>query len=232
VSAYDRVITIQNSADMAQAGRVFFLVTANVGEAEGARPEGPLFADVPKLELTPVQAGAVRVTGVMPSLWGAPGGYRTPLVMTSTLVSDVAVVMPTPPEDGRAFHTTETAEDESSVIEGRVRRLVAEGRVQDARAMIGQATLRGLHSKALSEWREVLAPARVRLRKTAKQRPRDREQRWLSQHESEYSGQWVALNGEVLVAAGDDLRRVIEDVRGLPSAEDVIFCLVPKRASE
>jgi predicted DNA-binding antitoxin AbrB/MazE fold protein len=34
--------------------------------------------------------------------------------------------------------------------------------------------------------------------------PRDREQVWLQGHRDEYAGQWVALDGDTLVAHGND----------------------------
>lgn len=33
---------------------------------------------------------------------------------------------------------------------------------------------------------------------------RSREMAWIAEHESEYAGQWVALDGDRLIAHGDD----------------------------
>ncbi|MFB3880033.1 MAG: DUF5678 domain-containing protein [Armatimonadota bacterium] len=93
--------------------------------------------------------------------------------------------------------------------------------------MIGQAASRGLSSRALSGWREVLAPPTPRRADSARQRPRRREQEWLRQHESEHAGQWVALDGGRLLAAGDDLQRVMELVRGYRRARNVLLCRIP-----
>ncbi|MBC7933021.1 MAG: hypothetical protein H7Z38_20860, partial [Rubrivivax sp.] len=37
-----------------------------------------------------------------------------------------------------------------------------------------------------------------------------REQRWLEEHREEYLGQWVALEGDLLLASGRDGRAVYE----------------------
>jgi Family of unknown function (DUF5678) len=41
----------------------------------------------------------------------------------------------------------------------------------------------------------------------------DREQRWLDEHRDEYLGQWVALEGDRLLASGADGRAVYEAAR-------------------
>jgi Family of unknown function (DUF5678) len=42
----------------------------------------------------------------------------------------------------------------------------------------------------------------------------EREQRWLDEHRDEYVGQWVALEGDHLLASGPDGRAVYEAARG------------------
>ena len=41
----------------------------------------------------------------------------------------------------------------------------------------------------------------------------EREQRWLDEHREEYLGQWVALEGDRLLASGPDGRAVYEAAR-------------------
>lgn len=41
----------------------------------------------------------------------------------------------------------------------------------------------------------------------------EREQRWLDEHREEYQGQWVALEGDRLLASGADGRAVYEAAR-------------------
>lgn len=43
---------------------------------------------------------------------------------------------------------------------------------------------------------------------------RERERRWLDEHRDEYVGQWVALEGDHLLASGPDGRAVYEAARG------------------
>jgi hypothetical protein len=43
--------------------------------------------------------------------------------------------------------------------------------------------------------------------------PREREMRWLSQHEAEYAGQWLALDGDRLVSHGTDPRKVFAEAQ-------------------
>ena len=49
---------------------------------------------------------------------------------------------------------------------------------------------------------------------------RGREVEWLQKHRDEYAGQWIALDGERLIASGDDLKQVISTARrlGVPDA--------------
>ncbi|MEK6288064.1 MAG: DUF5678 domain-containing protein [Acidobacteriota bacterium] len=49
---------------------------------------------------------------------------------------------------------------------------------------------------------------------------RSREVQWLKKHRDEYAGQWIALDGEKLVASGDDLKQVVSTARrlGVPDA--------------
>jgi len=52
----------------------------------------------------------------------------------------------------------------------------------------------------------------------------------MERHSGEYPGQWVALDGDVLVASGDDLSKVIESVEGRPGGEGVLFVQMPRAA--
>jgi len=46
------------------------------------------------------------------------------------------------------------------------------------------------------------------------------EVEWLQKHRDEYAGQWIALDGEKLIASGDDLKQVVSTARrlGVPDA--------------
>ena len=65
--------------------------------------------------------------------------------------------------------------------------------------------------------------ATAELRVLAKNLPikdRSREVEWLNEHRDEYAGQWIALDGEKLIASGDDLKQVVSAARrlGVPDA--------------
>jgi len=49
---------------------------------------------------------------------------------------------------------------------------------------------------------------------------RTSEIEWLQKHRDEYAGQWIALDGERLIASGDDLKQVVSAARrlGVPDA--------------
>jgi hypothetical protein len=52
---------------------------------------------------------------------------------------------------------------------------------------------------------ELLAPARVRIIDGVQARSREAEFAWLREHAHEHAGEWVALDGQRLLAASVDL---------------------------
>ena len=54
------------------------------------------------------------------------------------------------------------------------------------------------------------------------QKDRSREMAWLAQHQAEYAGQWVALEGDELLAHGDDLLQVAAEAKA-KGEENPIF---------
>jgi hypothetical protein len=91
----------------------------------------------------------------------------------------------------------------------RIRELVEQDRVGAARLLLAEALERGDHEEDLSRWREILAPARVRKSHKQPDFDQDAEIQWLSQHGSEYRGQWVALLGGELLAHSQSLEEVV-----------------------
>ncbi|MGH9802894.1 MAG: DUF5678 domain-containing protein, partial [Blastocatellia bacterium] len=44
---------------------------------------------------------------------------------------------------------------------------------------------------------------------------RSTEMRWLAEHQIEYAGQWLALDGDRLLAYGADLKHVMDEARAV-----------------
>jgi uncharacterized protein DUF5678 len=61
-------------------------------------------------------------------------------------------------------------------------------------------------------------------------RDRSRETEWLRKHRDEYAGQWVALDGERLIASGDDLKEVASTARRLGAADALMMRVEPNDA--
>lgn len=84
--------------------------------------------------------------------------------------------------------------------------------VQQLEAVFEDGILRPLEPLSLDEKQHVLLtitdiPAACRVSE------RKAEQEWLRLHSGEYSGQWVALNGDVLLSHGANARAVRDEAR-------------------
>jgi len=90
-------------------------------------------------------------------------------------------------------------------MEDRIRSLVEEGRILDARDLLKTA---GDQVPAGSDLRRILGPPRVS-KSDLLDVDRSPEFRWLKKHAHEYQGQWVALLGENLVASSEALKELL-----------------------
>jgi len=111
-----------------------------------------------------------------------------------------------------------------------IQRLLEQGRIHQARATLVWALSNRPESEVLARWRRVLAPARARLTGQATGRSRQREQAWLREHAPEYQGQWVALDGDRLLAAGSKLAEVRERARATGRLAQALLHFVPAEA--
>lgn len=80
-----------------------------------------------------------------------------------------------------------------------------------------------LEEKLKTETEDVLSALPSEPRVLARNLPirdRSREDEWIEKHRNEYAGQWVALDGENLIANGEDLKQVAKTARelGVPDA--------------
>jgi len=90
-------------------------------------------------------------------------------------------------------------------MEERIRALVEEGRILEARDLLKTA---GDQLPAGSSLRRILGPPRVS-KSDLLDVDRSPEFLWLKKHGDEYKGKWVALVGENLVAASEALKDLL-----------------------
>jgi hypothetical protein len=100
---------------------------------------------------------------------------------------------------------------ESPDMEQRIRSLVEEGRILEARDLLKTA---GDQVPAESNLRRILGSPRVS-KSDILDVDRSPEFRWLKKHAEEYQGQWVALVEENLVASSATLKELLDQLDGL-----------------
>jgi hypothetical protein len=61
-------------------------------------------------------------------------------------------------------------------------------------------------------------------------RDRAREVEWLKENRDEYAGQWIALDGDKLIASGDDLKEVVSTARRLGVPDALMMRVEPTHA--
>lgn len=68
------------------------------------------------------------------------------------------------------------------------------------------------------------------LAKSLPVKDRSREAQWLKAHRDEYAGQWVALEGERLIASGDDLKQVANAAQQLGAPDALMMRVEPNES--
>lgn len=109
----------------------------------------------------------------------------------------------------------EAPEESRSYVE-RIRELVEQDRVKAARELVAEALRAGSTEEGLDRWAKVLAPAKARVGGRM-DKERSREVQWMRAHWQEYRGQWVALDGDVLLAHSPSFQEVMDRLRVAPS---------------
>jgi hypothetical protein len=114
----------------------------------------------------------------------------------------------------RIFITGTRERDEVRPYVVGLKDLIEHEQIAAARRMLGALPLRFLDDPEVNRLRKVLAPPTVR--KTEK-RDIDRrsEYDWIRSNQQAYRGQWVALDGDRLLAAAASLRELRERLRAL-----------------
>lgn len=110
----------------------------------------------------------------------------------------------------------------------RLRTLVEDGSVEDARSLVKELEVRWPDSEPIRAWARVLAPPRVIGTRPASGRTLARERDWLRRHARGYPGCWLALDGDRLVAADASVETVIQ-VAELEGVVDPLLHFVPPR---
>jgi hypothetical protein len=109
----------------------------------------------------------------------------------------------------------------------RLRLLLGEGAVSEARALVQEAQRHWPDSPLVQKWARLLEPPQARVCQGMGAPPRPQEYAWLREHAHEHSAQWLALLGDTLIAADADLTRVLETVRGTGRARDILLHFQP-----
>lgn len=108
-------------------------------------------------------------------------------------------------------------EEEARSYVERIRDLVQRGDVPGARALVAEATAKDVQEERLPYWREVLAPAKVLSVGGVSLEPdRSREERWLEENAEAYRNQWVALDGDTLLAHAptfSELMKALDEIK-------------------
>jgi hypothetical protein len=127
----------------------------------------------------------------------------------------------------------EAAASESDALEeqlARLRQLVEQDAVEEARALAKELLSRWPASESVRHWASVLAPPLVSVSPVRQARPLQRERAWLKEHAGEYPGCWLAVFEDRLIAADPDLRTVLATARQTLGAERALLHFEPQHA--
>lgn len=112
-------------------------------------------------------------------------------------------------------HVNETPTSSASPDVRRIRELVAQERLLEARELLEKALLDDRDNPELQRLQVVLAPPEV-TRIDLKDQDRTKELQWIATHGKEYRGQWIAVLGDSLVAHAPSLKELRVDLEKLP----------------
>jgi hypothetical protein len=110
-----------------------------------------------------------------------------------------------------------------------VRTLVEAGKVRLARERIANFLEIWPENERLQAADRVLGPPkRLPQRTDVPNVSREREFQWIREHALEYSGQWVALLDDRVLASGRDLKSVMAELQQLEGGADVLLHFQPQ----
>lgn len=108
-----------------------------------------------------------------------------------------------------------------------LRILLHEGEARPARLLATEAHGRFPENSRIAKIYEVLRPPTARYT-TGKAIDRRREVQWLREHGREYQGKWVALSGDLLLAASERVGEALEEAKHHQLSERPLLYYVSK----
>lgn len=111
----------------------------------------------------------------------------------------------------------QAAAPDAAAVE-RIRQLLGEGRLQDARRLTAQALRSHPGHAGLLGLERTIAPGRVEPR-PGRYPDRRAELAWIAQNRDRYPGKWVALVGDRVIAIEDDAGVLLKKLRQQGVAE-------------
>lgn len=93
-----------------------------------------------------------------------------------------------------------------------IRSLLASGQAGAARRTVAEGAARFPNHPWLEKTNRIINPGRI-VSKPADAPDRTREFAWLREHSVRYRGQWVALVADELLASGQELEDVLQELR-------------------
>ena len=89
--------------------------------------------------------------------------------------------------------------------ENKIKQLVEDNRVIEARKVLSEATKTGPLSVMLTNWQRVLDQPKVLVRNYATGVYLNKEAKWVQKNAEQFKGKWVALKGGILIDSHDSL---------------------------
>jgi hypothetical protein len=135
----------------------------------------------------------------------------------------------TGPKEGHPAGNSGSIEGRGDLEQGlaRVRSLLEQADLNTARACLARLKEEWPDSERVARLSRLLTASPVRLETGKSERTRDAEHRWLREHAREYPGRWLALLGDRLIAAEQDLSAVLKQVRKTERPDEVLLHFEP-----
>jgi|SRR5581483_8631489 len=109
--------------------------------------------------------------------------------------------------------------------------LLRHGRIEEARTQLATLSARAPASEDVADLARKLARPRGILAPGPPAASRERERAWLRAHAGEHRGNWLAVSGDSLIAAGPDYREVLARVRETVGVDNVVVFFQPGTAT-